>query len=152
MEQTIQALGGLMQKAVPTILILILLFWYFRAMLFNPLGRVLKERGELTEGARLAAEKSLKLAEAKQQEYERKFTEARAEVYKIQEETRRKWLEQHAVQLAEARQRSEAAVRQAKQQIAAEATATRANLTELSAGLAQEIVSMILDRRTESTR
>jgi len=141
-----------MQKAVPTILILILLFWYFRAMLFNPLGRVLKERGELTEGARLAAEKSLKLAEAKQQEYERKFTEARAEVYKIQEETRRKWLEQHAVQLAEARQRSEAAVRQAKQQIAAEATATRANLTELSAGLAQEIVSMILDRRTESTR
>jgi F-type H+-transporting ATPase subunit b len=152
MEQTIQALGGLMQKAVPTILFLILLFWYFRAMLFKPLGRILKERGELTEGARLAAEKSLKLAEAKQQEYERKFTEARAEVYKIQEETRRKWLDEHAVQVADARKRSEAAVRQAKDEIAKEAADTRANLTETSAGLAQEIVSMILDRRTESTR
>ena len=141
-----------MQKAVPTILFLILLFWYFRAMLFKPLGRILKERGELTEGARLAAEKSLKLAEAKQQEYERKFTEARAEVYKIQEETRRKWLDEHAVQVADARKRSEAAVRQAKDEIAKEAADTRANLTETSAGLAQEIVSMILDRRTESTR
>ena len=141
-----------MQKAVPTILILILLFWYFRAMLFKPLGRILKERGELTEGARLAAEKSLKLAEAKQQEYERKFTEARAEVYKIQEETRRKWLEEHAVQVGDARKRSEAAVRQAKDEIAKEAADTRANLTETSAGLAKEIVSMILDRRTESTR
>ena len=62
-----------MQKAVPTIIILILLFWYFRAMLFNPLGRILKEREELTEGARRAAEKSLKLAEAKQEEFEQKF-------------------------------------------------------------------------------
>ena len=31
-----------MPKAVPTILILILLFWYFRAMLFGPLGRILE--------------------------------------------------------------------------------------------------------------
>jgi F-type H+-transporting ATPase subunit b len=138
MEQTIQALGGLIQKAVPTVLILILLFWYFRAMLFKPLGRILKQREELTQGARLAAEKSLKLAESKQQEYERKFAEARAEVYKVQEETRRKWLEEHSVRVAEARKRSEGAVLQAT---------ARQNLTETSAGLAQEIVAMILERR-----
>jgi F-type H+-transporting ATPase subunit b len=137
-----------MPKAIPTILILILLFWYFRAMLFNPLGRILKEREELTEGARRAAEKSLKLAEEKQAEFERKFAEARAEVYKLQEETRRTWLEQQAGQVAETRKRSEGAVRQAKEQIAAEAATARANLTDSSAGLAQEIVAMILDRRT----
>src|SRR5580698_2036308 len=147
MEQTLQALGGLMQKAVPTILILILLFWYFRAMLFNPLGRILKEREELTEGARRAAEKSLKLAEAKQQEFEQKFAAARAEVYKFQEDTRRKWLEEQAGQIAEVKTRSEAAVRKAKDEIAAEAVQARGNLTESSAGLAQEIVAMILDRR-----
>jgi F-type H+-transporting ATPase subunit b len=136
-----------MQKAVPTVLILILLFWYFRAMLFNPLGRILKEREELTEGARRAAEKSLKLAEAKQEEFERRFAEARAEVYKFQEETRRKWLEEQASQVADSKQRSEAVVRKAKEEIAAEAAAARGSLTESSAGLAQEIVSMILDRR-----
>ncbi len=144
-----------MPKAVPTILILILLFWYFRAMLFNPLGRILKEREELTEGARRAAEKSLKLAEDKEAEFERKFAEARAEVYKLQEETRRSWIEEQAGQVAEARKRSEAAVRQAKDEITAEATAARANLTDASAGLAQEIVDMVLDRRTrreESTK
>jgi F-type H+-transporting ATPase subunit b len=147
MEQTLQALGGLMQKAVPTIIILILLFWYFRAMLFNPLGRILKEREELTEGARRAAEKSLKLAEAKQEEFEQKFAVARAEVYKFQEDTRRKWLEEQAGQIAEVKTRSEAAVRKAKDEIAAEAVQARGNLTESSAGLAQEIVAMILDRR-----
>jgi F-type H+-transporting ATPase subunit b len=147
MEQTIQALGGLMQNAVPTIIILILLFWYFRAMLFNPLGRILKEREELTEGARRAAEKSLKLAEAKQEEFEQKFAVARAEVYKFQEDTRRKWLEEQAGQIAEVKTRSEAAVRKAKDEIAAEAVQARGNLTESSAGLAQEIVAMILDRR-----
>jgi F0F1-type ATP synthase membrane subunit b/b' len=148
MEQTLQALGGLMQKAVPTILILILLFWYFRAMLFNPLGRILKEREELTEGARRAAEKSLKLAEAKQQ----KFAEARAEVYKFQEDTRRKWLEEQAAQVADSKLRSEAAVRKAKDEIAAEAATARGNLTDSSAGLAQDIVAMILDRRVGGTK
>jgi F-type H+-transporting ATPase subunit b len=152
MEQTIQALGGLMPKAVPTILILILLFWYFRAMLFGPLGRILKEREELTEGARRAAEKSLKLAEDKQAEFERKFAEARAEVYKLQEETRRSWIEEQAGQVADAKKRSEAAVKQAKDQIAAEAATARANLTDSSAGLAQEIVAMILDRRPGSKK
>jgi F-type H+-transporting ATPase subunit b len=152
MEQTLQALGGLMQKAVPTIIILILLFWYFRAMLFNPLGRILKEREELTEGARRAAEKSLKLAEAKQQEFEQKFAEARAEVYKFQEDTRRKWLEEQAAQVADSKQRSEAAVRKAKEEIAAEAATARGNLTDSSAGLAQEIVAMILDRRVGGTK
>jgi F-type H+-transporting ATPase subunit b len=141
-----------MQKAVPTVLILILLFWYFRAMLFNPLGRILKEREELTEGARRAAEKSLKLAEAKQEEFERRFAEARAEVYKFQEETRRKWLEEQASQVADSKQRSEAVVRKAKEEIAAEAAAARGSLTESSAGLAQEIVSMILDRRVGGAR
>ncbi len=141
-----------MQNAVPTIIILILLFWYFRAMLFTPLGRILKERQELTEGARQAAEKSLKLAEAKQQEFEQKFAAARAEVYKFQEDTRRKWLEDQASQVAEVKKSSEAAVQKAKDEIAAEATAARGNLTEASAGLAQEIVSMILDRRAGSIK
>ncbi|HTS76592.1 MAG TPA: ATP synthase F0 subunit B [Bryobacteraceae bacterium] len=150
MEQTIQALGGLMQKAIPTIILLIIVFWYFRAMLFAPLARVLKQREELTEGARKAAEKSLALAEDKQKEYEQKFDDARAGVYRLQEETRRKWLEEHAAHVAEARARSEQIVREATERISAEADQARAGLTGLSAELAGEIVSAILERRAGS--
>lgn len=139
-----------MQKAIPTIILLILVFWYFRSMLFGPLRQILKQRADLTEGARRAAEKSLALAEEKQREYEQKFADARAGVYKLQEETRRKWLEEQAAQVAEVRKRSEAAMNAAKERIASEASAARANLTETSAGLASEIVSTILERKAGS--
>ena len=45
-------------------------------MLFGPLNRLLKQREELTAGTRNAAEKSLKDAERKVQEYEAKMREA----------------------------------------------------------------------------
>jgi F-type H+-transporting ATPase subunit b len=141
-----------MLKAIPTVVLLILLFWYFRAMLFQPLGRVLKEREELTEGARRAAEKSLKLAESKQQEYEKKFAEARADVYKFQEETRKQWLDEHAAHVAGAKAKADAAVREAKAQIAKEADAARGNLTDASATLAAQIADTILDRRSGGAR
>src|SRR5579862_667400 len=100
MEQIIQSLGGILLKAIPTVFILLLLHFYLKAMLFGPLARVLKERDELTVGARKAAEQSLAAAERKAQEYESKLREARAEVYRQQEETRRVWLEEQTAQIA----------------------------------------------------
>src|ERR1700722_17882679 len=96
MEQTLQALGGLLLKAIPTIVLFIFLNIYLRLMLFGPLTKVLQQRDELSEGARKAAEQSLAAAERKQQEYEEKFREARAEVYRAQEEQRRGWVENQA--------------------------------------------------------
>src|SRR5215475_4677341 len=98
MEQTIQALGGILLKAIPTVVILIFLHFYLKFMLFKPLAKVLKERDALTAGARKAAEQSLAAAERKAQEYEAKFRDARAEVYKQQEETRKVWLQDQAAQ------------------------------------------------------
>src|SRR5579863_10050257 len=103
MEQTLEALSGILLKAIPTAFIFLLLYFYFKAMLFGPLDKVLKQRQELTEGARKAAENSLAAAERKTQEYEAKFRDARAAVYKDQEETRRQWLEEQASQVAKAR-------------------------------------------------
>jgi F-type H+-transporting ATPase subunit b len=146
MEQTFQALGGLLVKAIPTICFLLLLHFYFKAMLFGPLEKVLKQRDELTEGARKAAQASLAAAERKEQEYETKLRDARSEVYRAQEETRRRWLEDQASQTAQARQRSEAAVRAAREQIAADAAASHQSLAETSSKLADEIVTVILAR------
>jgi F-type H+-transporting ATPase subunit b len=147
MEQTLQALGGILLKAIPTVCLLLLLHFYFKAMLFGPLEKVLKQREELTEGARRGADQSLAAADRKQQDYEAKFREARAEVYRAQEETRRRWLEDQAKQIADARQRSDLSVRAAKEQIAAEAAAARQGLADTSATLADQIATAILVRR-----
>jgi F-type H+-transporting ATPase subunit b len=144
MEQTLNALGGLILKAIPTIFLFIIVYFYARVMLFRPLEKVLAERDGLTEGAQKAAAASLELAQRKEKEYEQKFTEARNEVYRLQEETRRKWLEEQAAQLAAARERMEMSVRQAKQQIAAEAAEARRGLEGASTQLADEITAAVL--------
>ena len=147
MEQTLQALGVILLKAIPTICLLLLLHFYFKAVLFAPLEKVLKQREELTEGARKAAEQSLSAADRKQQEYEARFRDARSEVYRAQEETRRLWLSDQAAQIADARRRSEETVSAAREQIGTEAAAARESLTETSAGLADEIATTILSQR-----
>ncbi len=146
MGQTLQALSGILLKAIPTICLLLLVHFYFKAMLFGPLEKVLKKREELTEGARKAAQQSLASAERKQQEYEAKFRDARADVYRAQEDMRRRWLEDQAAQMADARQRSEARVHAAKQQIAVETAAARENLKNTSGALADEIATAVLGR------
>ena len=147
MEQTIQALGGILLKAIPTVVIVVLLFFYFKAMLFGPLEKVLKQRQELTEGARKAAEGSLAAAERKAQEYEVKFRDARAAVYKDQEETRRRWLEDQAAQMSKAREEADGSVKSARDALALEGASVRQNLLAASEQLAEQIAGAVLGRR-----
>jgi F-type H+-transporting ATPase subunit b len=91
MQETLQALGGILLKAIPTVILLIILHFYLKAMLFGPLDRIMQRRRELTEGARKIAEDSLAAAARKADEYEAKLRDARAVVYKQQEEIRKRW-------------------------------------------------------------
>jgi F-type H+-transporting ATPase subunit b len=147
MEQTLHALAGLMVQAIFTIICLVFLYYYMKLMLFGPLEKVLKQRGELTEGARHGAEASLAAAERKQHEYETTFSEARAGVYRAQEDTRRKWLEDQAAAVAAARAEAEARVKAARQQIAADAVTSRETLTASSGAMADEIAKVMLARK-----
>jgi len=147
MEQTLEALSGILLKAIPTALILLLLYFYFKAMLFGPLDKVLKQRHELTEGARKAAERSLAAAEQKTQEYEAKFREARSAVYKDQEETRREWLADQTAQTAKARADADDTVKIAREGIAAEMAAARQNLLASSEQLADQIATALTGLR-----
>jgi F-type H+-transporting ATPase subunit b len=147
MEQTLQALGGLMVQAIFTIICLIFLYYYLKVMLFGPLEKVLKQRGELTEGARKGAEASLADAERKQRQYEITFNEARAGVYRAQEDTRRKWLEDQTAAVAAAKSAAEEQVRMAKEQIAADSATARQNLTATSGAMADEIATVMLARK-----
>jgi F-type H+-transporting ATPase subunit b len=147
MEQTLQALGGILLKAIPTVILLLILHYFLKAVLFGPIEKMLEQRRELTEGARAAAETSLAAAEGKAQEYEAKFRDARAVVYKEQEETRRQWLEEQAEQIAKAHESAEITLRMAKEAIGSEASAARASLERTAESLADQIAASLLARK-----
>jgi len=147
MEQTLQALGGILLKAIPTVVLLIILHFYLKAVLFGPLDRVMQKRRELTEGARKIAEDSLAAATRKADEYEAKLRDARAAVYKQQEEIRKRWLDEQAQQVAEARARSESTVKSAREAIAQDVAAARKSLQDTSTVVADQIVATVLGKR-----
>jgi F-type H+-transporting ATPase subunit b len=147
MEPILQALAGILLKSIPTICLLLLLYFYLKAMLFGPLNKILKERDALTAGTRRAADKSLQDAERRVQEYEAKMREARAEVYREQEVTRAQWLADQAAQMTGARERTGAAAGKAKEQMAAETAAARQSLIESSGAMADQIATAVLARR-----
>jgi F-type H+-transporting ATPase subunit b len=147
MQETLHALGEILQKASITVVLLILLHFYLKAVLFKPLDRVMEERRKLTEGARETAQASLAAATRKADEYEAKLRDARAAVYKQQEEIRKRWLEEQAQQTTEARARSESAVKAAREAIAQDAAAARKSLQDTSATVADQIVATVLGKR-----
>jgi F-type H+-transporting ATPase subunit b len=144
MDQTLRALTEILQQAVLTVFLFVLLYGYLNIMLFGPLRKVLKQRDDLTAGTRKAAQESLAVAERKTAEYEGKLRDARTEIYREQEEQRRLWLSAQAEQVAEARARSEAQVRSAKESLLAEAASARQSLDASIGMLADEIVSQVL--------
>ncbi len=146
MDSTLSALGELVLKAAPTILLVILLHFYLKFMLFKPMAKTLRERFEATEGARQLAEKSMERATAKASEYEAAMRAARAELYRTQEQIHKKLQEQHAADLAAARRRAEEAVGKAKTELAEAAQAAKATLARDADALSVEIADSILGR------
>ncbi len=147
MEQILHPLAGILQKAIPTIVLLLILYWYLKAMLFGPLEKTLAQRDALTAGARRTAEESLAAAERKTAEYEAKIREARSELYREQEELRKKWLDDQTEQVEQAHERNAATVRAAREQLEIEAAQARQSLLNTSGTLADEIASAVLARR-----
>jgi F0F1-type ATP synthase membrane subunit b/b' len=147
MEQTLQALTEILLKAIPTIIILVILHQFLKAVLFAPTEKMLKERDALTHGARKSAEESLANAERKTQEYEAQFRDAKAVVYKEQEETRRKWLADQGEQMARAKADADTRLAAVKKEIVADAAAARVELQQSSQTLADQIATSLLAGR-----
>ena len=147
MEQTLQALTGILLKAIPTVIILVILHNFLKAVLFGPIEKMLKERDALTHGARKAAEQSLASAERKTAEYEAQFRDAKAVVYKEQEETRKQWLTDQGEQMGRAKADADARLAAAKKDITSEAAAARVELQQSSQTLADQIANSLLAGR-----
>ncbi len=146
MEDTLNALGGILLRAVPTFVLLVFLYFYLKHMFFKPMGKVLGERYQATEGARLMAEQSLARAAEKTAQYEAAMRAARGEVYQAQEQSHKQLQEREAAALAEARKSAEAMVRQARELLAGDVEAARATLERDSEALAEQIAEGFLQR------
>jgi F-type H+-transporting ATPase subunit b len=146
MEATINALGGILLRAIPTFLLVVFLYLYLKHMFFRPMEKVLDARYQATEGTRKLAEKTLALAAEQAAQYETAIRTARSGVYQAQEQLHKQLQEREAAAVAEARAAADRAVRQAREALACETAAARETLAHDSEALAERIAERILQR------
>lgn len=125
-------------------ILLALLYALYTAMVHKPLGRVLDERRSKTEGAVEQSRADIAAAEARTAEYEQKLREARAAVFKAQDQRRTAAMQSRTAAVNESRTKAQAQVQAAKKDIESDRVAAQAGLQQEAAALAQEIVKRVL--------
>jgi len=144
MDETLRQLGGLLLGAVPTVILLALLYALYTAIVHKPLQRVLEERRSKTEGAVEKSRADIAASEARTAEYEQKLREARASVFRAQEVRREAALQARTNAVNEARNKAQAQVQAAKKDIENDRVAAQDGLQAEVASLAQEIMRRVL--------
>jgi len=144
--EILHSLGQLFLQAVPTIIIVLLFYFFLRWAFFTPIQQAMAEREARMEGAR--AEAAAVEAAAKQEldSYHDALRKARVEIYAEQEAARQAALENRSKLLKTMRMRAQEDVAAAKKRIAAEFEAARAQVEREAPGLAGEIVRTILEK------
>jgi F-type H+-transporting ATPase subunit b len=144
MDQTLHQLGELLLGAVPTVILLAILYALYTSIVHKPLQRVLEERRSKTEGAVEKSRADIAAAVARTAEYEQKLREARAAVFRAQEAKRQAALQARANAVAQVRSRAQAQVQAAKTDIEKDRASAQEALHGEAAALAQEIVRRVL--------
>jgi F-type H+-transporting ATPase subunit b len=144
MDQTLQQLGELLLAAVPTVILVALLYAIYTTVVHKPLRRVLEERRNKTEGAIEKSKADIAAADARTSEYEQRLREARAAVFRTQEAKRQAALQSRTEAVNEARARAQAQVQTAKGDIERDRVVAERTLQGQAAALAQEIVRRVL--------
>ena len=145
MDETLRQLGGLLLGAVPTVILLALLYALYTMIVHKPLRRVLEERRSKTEGAVEKSRADIAAAEARTSEYEQRLREARATVFRAQEARRKAAMDARAAALSQARAKAEAQVQTAKADIQKDRDAARDGLQAQVQTLAAEIMRRVLE-------
>jgi F-type H+-transporting ATPase subunit b len=147
MDAILADLGRLLLRALPTFIVLLVLHFYLKRMFFRPLDRVLEARRQATEGARNTAQAGLDTAARKRADYESAIRAARGEIYREQEETRRRWRHEQAATVEQSRRSAAETIKRARAQVAEEAAQAKLSLASESERLASQIAEAILPGR-----
>jgi F-type H+-transporting ATPase subunit b len=140
-------LGELILSAVPTVIFVLLFYFFMRWSFFGPIERVLSERNKRAEGARREAEASRAAVREKMRVYHEALRKARGEIFAEQEAVRRRVLDERQAAISTARLAAQQELQGAKKALAADVEAARAQLEQSSAVLASEIAEAILAGR-----
>jgi F-type H+-transporting ATPase subunit b len=141
---TFRQLGGLLLGAVPTGVLLLLMYLAYHVLVHKPLERVLAERRARTEGAIEQARTDIALAEMKANEYEERLRDAKIAVFKAMDTRRQQAQQARAAAVAQARARAEAQVKDAKAGVERDVVAAKSTLQGEAERLANEIIRTIL--------
>jgi F-type H+-transporting ATPase subunit b len=145
MDETLRQVGELLLGSIPTVIIFLLLFGLYTALVHKPLTRVLAERRARTQGALEKSRADIATAEARTAEYEQKLREARLALFKAQETRRAKAAQARAAAVEEARKLAKARVEQERAAIEQEAALARNSLEAEASRLAAEIIRIVLE-------
>ena len=138
------ALEEILLQAIPTFLLVWLLYLYTVQVFFRPLQKTLQKRHAATGRLREMAAENIALAERKTAEYQEALRAARAEVYRQQEQERQRALERKAELLRQARQQAEEIVHRTQQEIRGEVEDAKKGLAQESEQIALSITEAIL--------
>ena len=144
MEETLRQLGELLLGAIPTIILMVVLWGAYTVLVYKPLTKVLAERRSKTEGAVEKARADIAAAEARTAEYEQRLREARLAVFKSQEARRQQALQARSAAVAEARSKAHQQVEQARAALEQDKVAAQERLQVESSRLAAEIIRSVL--------
>ena len=147
MDETLHALAEILLRAIPTFILVVLLHFYIKRMFFKPLEKVLKERYEVTEGARNQAESIFAHASQKAADYEAAIRATRTEIYRELEEQRHKWRQDQEAAIREAKRNAQQVVQAGKERLAGDVAMARASLASSSELLAGQIADSMFEER-----
>ena len=142
--EILHQLGKLFLGAVPTVIVVLLFYFFMRWAFLALCRRPWPSAMALIEGAR--AEAAAVEAGAKQEldSYNDALRKARAEIYAEQEAARQEALDERAKLLKAMRSRAQEDVNAAKKSIAAELESARAEVERSTPALASQIAQAIL--------
>jgi F-type H+-transporting ATPase subunit b len=144
MEQTLKQLGELLLGAIPTGVLLLVLYGLYHVIVHKPLEAVLAERRKRTQGAVEQARADIAVAATRATEYEARLREARLAVFKALDNRRKRAIEARAAAVAQARERSQQQIAAAKAQLDQETAVARVTLHADSDRIASQIIQTVL--------
>jgi len=146
----VHQLGELFLGAVPTIILILIFYLILKSLFFKPLLAVMAEREARSIGAQRAAQAAQAAAADRVKQYQDALRQARAVVYAEQEAERKKWLDERATLMKDARAKTAAEVNTAKERVSAELAAARRDMEPSIAQLAAEIAARVLEPAREA--
>ncbi len=144
MDAILRQIGELLISAIPTIIGLLIVWTGYRFIVHGKLQQVLEQRHALTEGAIERAQQEIAAAEARTAEYEQRVREARTQIYKAQQASRQRTMDERNAALAEARKQAGETVKKARGVLEKDVLDAKAVLEQQANVLADRVIETVL--------